>query len=69
MIKTTKVTQHNLIKLIDTFRPSVVEVNKDKSSTVNMYFGANMDILIITAIDKKLSDDNLTRITKLINDR
>ena len=72
MIRKSKVNLYNEVKVVDTFLPAVMEVNKgdDKQSReVNIYFGANMDTLVITARNKQLSKDNLERIRILTDVR
>jgi len=66
VIKTTNITKHDLISVPDTFRPSVLEVNKSSKATVNVYFGRDMDIIVVVAKEKQLSNDNQRRIKILI---
>jgi len=68
VIKTTNITKHDLISVPDTFRPSVLEVNKTGKATVDVYFGRDMDIIVVVAKEKQLSNDNQRRIKILIGE-
>ena len=68
MIKTSKVSKRNMLRLPDTFRPTVEQSN-DGDTTVDIYFGSNMDVLVLVAHSKKLSDDNRKRIHILTDER
>ena len=68
MIKTTKISKYNEVRLVDTFKPSV-EATNNGTPMVNIHFGTNMDILIITAKDKQIGKDNMERIRILIDQR
>lgn len=68
MIKTSKVNKYSEVRVIDTFRPAVENTNRG-SSEVNVHFGTNMDILVITAKNKDISKDNLERIRILTDAR
>jgi hypothetical protein len=68
MLKTSKVTLRNLIRVPDTFKPTVEQTNGG-DALVDVYFGANMDVLVLVAHKKKLSDDNHKRIHILTEER
>ena len=68
MIKTTNITKHDLVSMPDTLRPSVMEVNKSNKATVDVYFGRDMDIVVVVAKEKQLSNDNQRRIKILIGE-
>ena len=72
MIKQGKVNKYNEVRVPDTFAPTVMDTNKGTDKTareVNIYFGGNMDILVICAKNKQLSKDNLERIRILTDVR
>ena len=69
MIKQSKINAYNEVRLVDTFKPVVMSTNEDGSPKVNIHFGQNMDILVITAKDKQLSKDNQERIRILTDQR
>jgi hypothetical protein len=66
MHKTVKVNKLNMVKLPDTFRPTVLDTNKNGDATVDIHFGSNMDILVITAKNKQLSGDDTSRIKIIV---
>ena len=68
MIKTTNITKHDLVNMPDTFRPAVKEANKSDKATVDIYFGKEMDIVVVVAKEKQLNNDNLRRIKILIGE-
>lgn len=68
MIKTANVTRYNQIRLVDTFRPVITTQNNGKPAA-DIYFGSNMDVLVIVAHNKKLSRDNMERIRILTDVR
>jgi hypothetical protein len=69
MIKTTNITKHNLVRMPDILRYAVIETNKTDKATVDVYFGANMDIMVVVAKNKKLSNDNQQRIKILTEEK
>lgn len=69
MIKIVNVNKYGLVKLPDTFRPSVLDANKDNTSTVHVHFGANMDVVVVVAKNKQLSGDNKERIKILTENK
>ena len=69
MVKVSKVNKYGEVKTVDTLLPTVCDINDDKSNKVNVYFGANLHIVVITAKDAKLSKDNLERIRILTDVR
>lgn len=61
MIKTANIGSYCTVRLPDTFLPAIVDTNKG-TNKVNIYFGANMDIVVVTAKEKQLSKDDIERI-------
>lgn len=61
MIKSTKLGKYCTVRLPDTFLPSTLDTNKGDNK-VNIHFGGNMDIVVVTARDKQLSKDDQERI-------
>lgn len=61
MIKSVKINKYSLVRMPDTFRPSVEQINKG-STEVDIHFGSNMDIVVVVAKHKELSRDNQERI-------
>jgi hypothetical protein len=61
MIKTVNVTKFSEVRVVDTFRPAVMNANGG-TPEVDIHFGSNMDILVIVASKKQLSRDNQERI-------
>ena len=69
MIKKIMISKLDMIRVPDTFRPSVISTNKtDSKPEANIYFGRDMDVIIITARDKALNSDNQRRINILIGE-
>lgn len=68
MQKTVNVGKYGTVKLPDTFSPAVLETNKG-GKEVNVFFGANMDVVVCIAKNKKLSGDNQERIRILVDVR
>jgi hypothetical protein len=69
MIKTVNINKYSLVRMPDVFRPSVQETNKNGTTTVDIHFGANMDIMVVVAKNKKLSEDNAKRIKILTEEK
>ena len=71
MIKTVKINKYVQVRLVDTFRPAVIETNKknkgEATTEVDIHFGAIMDVVIVVAKHKKLSSDDMRRI-KILTD-
>ncbi len=65
MILVAGVNKYGLVKLPNTFRPSILDTNKDNEAKVNIHFGSNMDIVVIVARNKQLSRDDSDRIRYL----
>jgi hypothetical protein len=68
MIRPSRVNKISEVKVVDTFRPTVMHINGG-SNEVDVHFGANMDILVIVAKGKQLSKDNIERIRILTDVR
>lgn len=62
MIKTVNINKYDLVRLPDTVRPSVMEANKNGEATVDIHFGSNMDIVVVVAKNRQLSNDDQERI-------
>lgn len=61
MIKKAKVSQRDLVRLPDTFRPTIQQLNNGDAA-VDIHFGSNLDVLVLVAHNKQLSKDNQERI-------
>ena len=59
MLKTTKLKAKGWVQLPDTF---TAFTNAKKGDEVDMYFGANFDIVIITQKNANINRDNKERI-------